>query len=134
MVYELIVASLFFIIVAKPDNVGLRKIIYYVYMILMILGLIGYFIFVIIVFTSDWETDFCVDNYNDFNDFYDSLSDCEDWINTMMIVIVILSALIFIPCTLACLQVLYFGWKEQEALANQRGGGGAQTAPFNPHQ
>ena len=103
MAYELIVCSLFFIIVAKPDSISLRKAIYYIYMVLMILGLIGYFIFIIIVFSSDWERDFCIDNYDEFNDYYDSLSDCEDWINTMMIVLIILSGLIFIPCTIACL-------------------------------
>ena len=88
---------------AKPNSVNLRKIIYYVYMVLVILGLIGYLIFVIVVFTSDWETDFCVDNYDDFNDYYDSLSDCVDWINGLLIWVVIIAALIFIPCTFACL-------------------------------
>merc|ERR1712051_42033 len=103
MVYELIVASLFFVIVAKPESVSLRKYIYYVYMTLVILGLIGYIIFAIIVFATNWEEDFCIDNYSDFSDFYDSPSDCIDWIQTMMIVVLIVAALIFIPCTLACL-------------------------------
>ena len=98
----------------------------------MILSLIGYTIFVVIMFTGDWENNFCADNYGDFDDYYDSPSECVDWINTVLIVVVITSALIFIPCAYCCIQVLYYGWKELEMAIEREGR--AANAPFNPNQ
>ena len=54
MAFELVVCSLFFIIMVNPKSANLRKIVYYAYMVLMILGLIGYIIFVVVIFASSW--------------------------------------------------------------------------------
>ena len=114
-VWYLIMTLLFGMVIAKPYDASIRKLIYYISLILDILGAIGLVIFIIIAFAGDWEQDWCRTYYYDYKgDFYDSYSECVDWINMILIIFVVLVIVIFVPCTLCILQILYYGWKEQE--------------------
>ena len=114
MAYALIVASLFFVIVAKPDSVSLRKCIYYTYLTSLILGLIGYIILIIFVFIYHWAPD-DDEEFDDWGELSDWFEDSFIWW-LWMIFLIVFSCSMFIPCSIAGAQVLYYGWKEQEAL------------------
>ena len=94
--FNLVLATLFIMVLVKPYDAGIRKIIYYVYLIGTILGLIGFIIFIIYAFASDWESDWCYDTGMDYRDDFnwDSLSDCEDFINTFLIVLIVIFLLL----------------------------------------
>ena len=116
-----VMSSIFVMILVKPRCAGTRKLLYYIYLILSVLGAIAFVIWTIILFTGDFEHDWCTDadNIKDYDQFFDDYDECMDWINMMAIICVIFAALVGIPCALCVLQILYYGWREQENASNE---------------
>ena len=69
-VFCLVVGLLFGMVIFKPYNEGVRKLLYYLYLILQIIGAVGFIIAVIVIFASDWEQDWCTAYYYDYNQYY----------------------------------------------------------------
>ena len=69
--YNLVLALLFVMVLVKPYDAGIRKLIYYIYIISCIIGFIGFLVFIIYAFTSDWEKDWCQDTGYDYADDFD---------------------------------------------------------------
>ena len=130
--FQTLLAGLFCMVLFYPRNVSLRKLIFIIEAVFYILGAIGFVILLIVYFATDLADNFdetwCDDYYTQlegqvFNDY----SSCLDFINTWVIVGVVLVALIWTPIALCILQILYFGWKEQENRIEER------TAPNVVH-
>ena len=122
MALDICFVLLFVMVIVKPYDISIRKTLYYIYAILSAIGLVGLVIFTIVIFASDWEVDWCTTpaNYADYNDWFDNVGECVSFINNVMIGLVITMYLIAVPCALCILQILYYGWKEQETLTAER--------------
>ena len=114
--FYLVLTCLFGLVVVKPYNADVRKIIYYIYFVLLILGLIGMVIFFIYAFASDFEETWCSVGGN----YSGNYQDCVDWINLFLIIYMVIVILAIVPCSLLILQVLFYGWKEQEKINQER--------------
>ena len=68
----MLIVCLFSAIICKPFDVSVRKGLYYIFLILAVLSAVVFLILVIYAFASDWETDWCLNNYNEYNDYYDN--------------------------------------------------------------
>ena len=109
-VVYLIMAGLLGSVLVQPNNAGLRKIIYYTYVALAIAGAVGILIWIIYAFASaSYVYEFCAQLAE-----AESASDCVGFFNTLLIIIIVIVLLVFVPCTLCTMQILYYGWKEQE--------------------
>ena len=54
-VFYLIMALLFVMVIVKPYDASIRKLLYYISLIMNILGAIGLVIAIIVMFAGDWE-------------------------------------------------------------------------------
>ena len=89
---------------------------FYLLLALMVLKLISFSIWVIHVFTSDWSEERCSSTieYLQYSEWYSSYSECVDWVKTVIVIFVISFIVFGIPWSLCVLQILYYGWKEQD--------------------
>ena len=101
--FDLAFVALFAIVVFKPYNEGVRKLIYYLFMILAVVSYTAFFIFIIIAFTGDWEVQWCNAVYTDYDQYYSNFQDCVNFINTILIVAVVAALVVSLPCTLCIL-------------------------------
>ena len=110
---------LFGLVVVKPYNADIRKIIYYIYMGLLVAGGIAIVIFLIYAFASDWEQEWCLSGSYSYGSG-STYEDCKDFIQLILIIYVVALILLIVPCSLLVLQVLFYGWKEQEKINQER--------------
>ena len=111
--------ALFAIVLFKPHNAPTRKLLYILYAIGAVLYVIFFIAFAIYAFASDYEETLCADATSTYSDY----QTCMDAINLYLILALIVAALIVFPCQLCVLQILYWGWKEQEHINEQRQAG-----------
>ena len=90
------------IVCFKPHSIELRKCVYYTYVVYCILQLLSLIISVILILAVDAvvEKEEC---------YYDCVDDA---LRVYLLIAVIVWACIYIPITLICLQIVYWGWKE----------------------
>ena len=110
---------LFSFVIIKPHNAGTRKIIYYLYAIFAALFVLAVIVGVIYIFASDYKKTICAN----LTSSYSSYQNCLDGINLYLIIVTIAYLLVAIPCQLCVLQILYYGWKEQENINAERQAG-----------
>ena len=128
---SLILTLLFVMVLVKPGDIGVRKLIFYLVTIGQIIGTVALIlVFIILMATDDWVKDAC-DKW-DVDNCYD---DAKKWIIISFIIALILDLLL----CFCVAQILYYGWKEQEALAveglaygNQGGAAQVYNAPYQP--
>ena len=111
-------------VLVKPNDIAVRKLIFYLVTIGQIVGTIALIIvFIVLMATSGWIDDACEKS---------SYADCTDNAKKWVIIAFVCSLCIDLLMCFCVLQILYYGWKEQEALAAERiahgdGGQGAQV-------
>ena len=118
-------ASLFGIVIAKPRNASLRKVIFIINVAINVMAAVGFVILLIFFFVTDanenYDQTWCNNYYFDYRDqLFSSYQDCLSFINTWLILGIVTVILVWIPCTACILQILYLGWKEQENRVEQR--------------
>ena len=57
--FALVMTGIFVMVIVKPYNADIRKLLYYIYLCLLIASAVAYTIFIIYAFASDWEVDTC---------------------------------------------------------------------------
>ena len=114
---SLVISLLYVMVLVKPGDANIRKLLFYMVSFLSVVGLLTLIIVFIVYLANDNWYDACRNEYY-WSDYQDCLDNAKTWMIISFIVAICLDlALVF--CTL---QILYFGWKEQEE------GGGAAVA------
>ena len=86
----------------QQKNIALRKCIFHAYIVYCVLEVFSLFLTIVFILVLDWSEYASENGYN------------EDEIRGVMIVTVLICAAISIPVTLVGLEVVYYGWKEQD--------------------
>mmetsp|Transcript_11525 Transcript_11525/g.15566 ORF Transcript_11525/g.15566 Transcript_11525/m.15566 type:complete len:131 (+) Transcript_11525:194-586(+) len=110
----------------KPNEISVRKLIFYLVSIMQFVGTVALVIVFIVMLTTDgWIEDACKK---------DSCDSAKTWLVVGFIATFIIDLLL----CFCVLQILYYGWKEQESIAADRivhgaiGGSGPQVYPNHP--
>lgn len=117
---DLLLTGIFGMVLFKPHSVGLRKCIFWMMTVLQSLGVLGFTALVIIGIVVDWEESVCTDYWSDLSQYYDNETLCEEQLRQVFIMVIVLSILIGLPLIFCILQILYYGWKEQEHFHRER--------------
>ena len=108
------VACILFVLVCiKRNDVNVRKLLFIVVTIIQTISvvvLIGTFIYLVAV--DDWVTDACTDG--DYNTY----DECKDAVYFFVYVAFGVALVIQLLLCWCEVQILYYGWKEQEAIKN----------------
>ena len=117
--FQILIGVLMCVVIAKPKSIPLRKAIYWCYVIYCILLLLCLIIVVILILAVDsivGTSDECK------NDRFcnDASGTVDDAARTFLLILVIIWAAIYVPITLIGLQIVYYGWKEQEYKEDKR--------------
>ena len=102
-VFQFVMGILMCCVICRKKDVGLRKGIYYAYVAYCIILLIWLLAVIVLIFAIDWSTVYISSEWEK------SFSDA---VHAGLIVLVIIWAFIYIPITLAGLEICYYGWKE----------------------
>ena len=139
----LVMSLLFVMVLVKPNDIGVRKLLFYLIMIGQVLATVAcILVFIILMATDGWYDD-AIDNCNDASDEHGWSVNCDDidWIRKVVIITFVCFLAIDLVLCFCVSQILYYGWKEQESLAadqlaygNNQNQGGAQVynTPYQP--
>ena len=123
----------FGLVIYDTSNIKYRKYLYYAYLTMVIgfivcyiLGVIFFFAFYDLV--SPYFEDVCHENPDLYPEMWDSLSECENFLKKMVTIFIIACFFIAVPIKLMLTRVLYYGWKEQVHIRDQRMNNFAQVA------
>ena len=79
--FALCMTLLFVLVIVKPYNADVRKLLYYIYLCLLIAQGVAFTIFIIYAFASDWEETTCRTIFEDGDAHSDwNAGDCESWL------------------------------------------------------
>ena len=106
---SLVISLLFILVLVKPHDANIRKILFYLISFLSIIGLLVLIIVFIVYLANDRWIDYCYDEYIGHD-----RADCLDNARTWMIISFIIAICLDLALVFCTLQILYFGWKEQE--------------------
>ena len=124
------VACILFVLVCiKRNDVNVRKLLFIVVTIIQTISvvvLIGTFIYLVAV--DDWVTDACTDG--DYNTY----DECKDAVYFFVYVAFGVALVIQLLLCWCEVQILYYGWKEQEMLAGQKTNPGMVETAQMPYQ
>ena len=117
---------IFFLLVAyDSQNIKYRKMLYYAYTVVtvgFVISMIAVLFFVI--FGDDIDAYFnqaCyVDNSDQYPEFFGTLDECESFFHNVAIAAIVGTFIIGVPIRVMLNRVLYYGWKEQVSLREQR--------------
>ena len=112
-------ASINLLVICEPYNVSIRKSIYYVNTIMAAIQLTAWVIFIIYIFTSDYAEYACLERIWTMTNSV-TFDSCVFYVNLVAIISTVVVVVIGIPMNLCCIQILYYGWKEQEQITRQR--------------
>ena len=111
--FQLLIGILMCCVIANAKSISLRKWIYWSYVVYCVLLLLCLIIVIILILAVDsviGETSECSSD----RWCSDANSTVDDAARTFLLILVIVWAAIYIPITLIGLQIVYYGWKEQE--------------------
>ena len=131
-IITLIACVLFIAVCVKKSSVVVRKMLFILVTIMQTISLLGLIIVFIIIMATSWIEDLCIDG--DAGSGYDSLEDCESYIRMLVGIgfgIGLVLTLLLCWCEV---QILYYGWKEQEMLAGQKTNPGMVETAQMPYQ
>ena len=140
----LVMTLLFVMVLVKPNDIGVRKLIFYLISIGQVIATIALIlVFIILMATDGWydeARDNCYEQSTKHD--YDWQDNCDDidWIKKIIIWTFVCFLIIDLVLCYCVLQILYYGWKEQESLAadqlaygnNNQGGAQVYNAPYQP--
>jgi len=117
-VTQLIMALLFVMVIVKPHDVSIRKSLYYIMFVMTVINYVGLIaVFIYLLATDDWIVTTCYEQTSNRYDF----ANCLDYARTAMVIVFCVLFVIYGLCGCCTLQILYYGWKEQEHLYHERG-------------
>ena len=131
-IITLIACVLFIAVCVKKSSVVVRKMLFILVTIMQTISLLGLIIVFIIIMATSWIEDLCTTG--DAASDYDKPEDCESAIRMFVgigFAIAIVLTLLLCWCEI---QILYYGWKEQEMLAGQKSGPGMVQTAEMPYQ
>ena len=116
---SVVITLLFVMVLVKPHDINIRKLLYYIVSILTTIQLVGLVVvFIFLLVTDDWIAEAC-SNYS--SDYTDQLN-CLDYARTGMIIAMCCLMVIYSLLAFCTVQILYYGWKEQVHIAQERQG------------
>ena len=111
---NLIITLLFIMVLVKPHDVYIRKLIFYLVTALQMIGAVFLVaVFIYLCATDQWVEDACRNGTDD----YETYSQCLDYAKTYMIAAMVIVFVVGGLLAFCTLQILYYGWKEQQAIA-----------------
>lgn len=115
----------FFLLVAyDSQNIKYRKMLYYAFTAVtvgFVISMIALIFFVVFYDDIDtYYTDACLNNPDLYPELYNTLEECENFFHYLAIYCVVGSFFIAVPIRVMLNRVLYYGWKEQVSLRDQR--------------
>ena len=117
---DLLLTGVFSLVIFKPHSVGIRKCIFWMMTTLQSIGILGFTVLVICGIVIDWEENLCNDYWSDMSQYFESETLCEEQLRQVFIMVIVLSILIGLPLIFCILQILYYGYKEQEHFHRER--------------
>ena len=121
--FQIIMGILMCITITRKKSVSWRRMIYKLYVAYCIILLIIWIIVLILVIAVDSITEDAIEDASYYSYYYSSYSygsyynysgSVDDAVKTLYIIVMIIWACIYFPITLIGLQIVYWGWKEQE--------------------
>ena len=101
----LITTLVFIMVIARPNDANIRKLLFYIVTVLSVIGLVAACIFFFVILAN-----------GDFSEYVCSYSSsgyhCEDINNTWVIIWFVLALCLDLLLVFCTAQILYFGWKE----------------------
>ena len=107
-VFQFIMGIVMCCVLCQQKSIPLRRCIYYTYIVYCILLVISLILVIVLIMALDWS-ELSDDEYRS-----EWEEDNENAIRGVLIAVVIIWAAIYIPVTLVGLEVVYYGWREQE--------------------
>ena len=107
-VFQFVMGIVMCCVLCQQKNIALRKCIYYAYIVYCVLLVICLILVIILSLVLDWSELAEDDRRSGWEE------DNENAIRGVLIAVVIIWAAIYIPVTLVGLEVVKYGWKEQE--------------------
>ena len=118
--FDVAIAGVFSLVIFKPNSICIRQLIFFGMAILQGLGALGFVALVIFGIVADWEEQVCSNYWDDLYQYYNSEIDCEEGLRQIFIIVIVVSIFIGLPLIFCTLQILYYGWKEQENIRRER--------------
>lgn len=120
--FQVIMGIMMCVVCCIPYNVQYRRILYIAYIIFLCVELLLFIIVVILVLAVDDLVEESCSTYSSYYSSYYS-SGCagvDDALRTWYIIVLVVWACIYIPVGLIGLQIVYWGWKEQDTRGERK--------------
>ena len=114
---SLIISLLMMMVLVKPHDVYIRKILYRLVASLTLISfavLIAVFIY--LCASDSWIDDACRNGTETYEDY----TECQDYAKSYMVIGMLFFIAMYTLISFCTLQILYYGWKEQMAIAEER--------------
>ena len=121
--FQVIMGIMMIVVCCIPYNVQYRRILYISYIIFLCIELLLLIIVVILVLAVDDLVSESCDSYSSYyySSYYSSgCAGVDDALRTWYIIVLVVWACIYIPVGLIGLQIVYWGWKEQDTRGERK--------------